>query len=62
MNWQSTCSNGADLSEAVQRTKFRTHRYIRQQSNWFRRDDPRIRWFEPTQMDSAIEYAAKWIG
>ena len=54
--------NGADLSDAVQRTKFRTHRYIRQQSNWFRRDDPRICWFEPTQMDSAVEYAAKWIG
>ena len=54
--------NGSDLSNAVQRTKFRTHRYIRRQSNWFRRDDSRIRWFEPTQLDSAIEYAAKWIG
>ncbi len=53
--------NGAALSDAVQRTKFRTHRYVRRQSNWFRRDDPRIRWFEPTQLDSAIEYAAKWI-
>ena len=53
--------NGADLSDAVQRTKFRTHRYIRQQSNWFRRNDPRIRWFEPTQSDSTIEYAARWI-
>ena len=49
--------NGADLSDAVQRTKFRTHRYIRRQANWFRRDDPRIRWFDPTQLDSAIEYA-----
>ena len=54
--------NGADLYEAVQRTKFRTHRYIRRQSNWFRRDDPRIRWFDPTQLDSAVEYAAKWSG
>ena len=53
--------NGVDLSDAVQRTKFRTHRYIRRQSNWFRQDDPRIRWFDPTQLDSAIEYAAKWI-
>ena len=53
--------NGADLPDAVQRTKFRTHRYIRQQSNWFRPNDPRITWFEPTQLDSAIEYAAKWI-
>ena len=54
--------HGADLSDAVQRTKFRTHRYIRRQSNWFRRADPRIRWFEPTQLDSAVEYAAKWLG
>lgn len=53
--------NGADLSDAVQRTKFRTHRYIRRQSNWFRPNDPRIRWFEPAQSDSAIECAAKWI-
>ncbi len=54
--------NGADLPDAVRRTKFRTHRYIRRQSNWFRRDDPRIRWFEPTQLDSAMEYASRWIG
>ena len=54
--------NGADLSDAVQRTKFRTHRYIRGQSNWFRHDDPRIRWFELTQLDSAIEHAARWLG
>lgn len=54
--------NGADLADAVQRTKFRTHRYIRRQSNWFRHDDPRIRWFDPTQLDSAVEHAAKWIG
>ena len=53
--------NGAALSDAVQKTKYRTHRYIRRQSNWFRQDDPRIRWFEPTQLDSAIEYAARWI-
>ncbi len=53
--------NGADLAEAVQRIKYRTHRYIRQQSNWFRRDDPRIRWFEPAQLDSAVEFAAEWM-
>ena len=53
--------NGADLSDAVQRTKFRTHRFIRRQSNWFSRDDPRIRWFEPAEMDSAVEFAAEWV-
>ena len=53
--------DGADLSDAIQRTKYRTHRYIRQQLNWFRSDDPRIHWFKPTQLDSAIEYAVKLI-
>ncbi len=53
--------NGADLSDAVQKTKFRTHRYIRRQFNWFRPNDPRIRWFDATQLDSAVEYAVKWI-
>ena len=54
--------NGAALSDAVQKTKYRTHRYIRQQSNWFRPDDPRITWFDWSDVDSAIKYAAKWIG
>ena len=53
--------NGTDLPDAVQRIKYRTHRYIRQQSNWFRSDDPRIMWFAPSQMDMAVEFAAKWL-
>ena len=53
--------NGTDLPDAVQRIKYRTHRYIRQQFNWFRSDDPRIRWFSPSQMDMAVEFAAKWL-
>ena len=52
--------NGADLSEAAQRIKYRTRNYIRRQSNWFKRDDPRIRWFEPSDMDSAIELMTDW--
>ena len=52
--------NGADLSEAAQRIKYRTRNYIRRQSNWFKRDDPRIRWFEPSEMDSAIELMTDW--
>ena len=52
--------NGADLPEAVQRIKYRTRNYIRRQSNWFKRDDPRIRWFEPSEMDSAIELMTDW--
>jgi len=34
------------LAEAVQRTKFQTHRLARQQYTWFRLDDPRIRWLD----------------
>jgi tRNA dimethylallyltransferase len=32
------------LAEAVQRIKFETHRYIRQQYTWFRLKDERIHW------------------
>ena len=34
------------LGEAVQRVKYRTHRYARQQYNWFRLGDERIRWLD----------------
>jgi tRNA dimethylallyltransferase len=34
------------LVEAVERIKFETHRFARQQHNWFRRDDSRIRWYD----------------
>ena len=34
------------LDEAVQRIKYRTHRYARQQYNWFRLADERIRWLD----------------
>ena len=53
--------NGADLQVVVQRAKYRTHRYIRQQFNWFRASDTRINWFEKCDTDAAIEYALSWI-
>lgn len=34
------------LDEAVQRIKYRTHRYARQQYNWFQITDERIRWLD----------------
>ncbi|MFO7536884.1 MAG: tRNA (adenosine(37)-N6)-dimethylallyltransferase MiaA [Chloroflexota bacterium] len=34
------------LAEAVERIKFETHRFARQQDTWFRRDDERIAWFD----------------
>jgi len=34
------------LEEAVERIKFETHRFARQQNTWFRQDDTHIDWFE----------------
>ena len=34
------------LEEAVDRIKFETHRFARQQATWFRQDDPRVHWFD----------------
>ena len=46
------------LDEAIQRTKNRTHRFVRQQYNWFRLDDRRVTWFEGT--DAGLDTAAAW--
>ena len=43
------------LDEAIQRIKYRTHRYARQQHNWFRAGDERIRWLSAPVGDT--EYA-----
>jgi tRNA dimethylallyltransferase len=34
----------ATLAEAIEQTKRATHRLIRSQEQWFRRDDRRITW------------------
>ncbi len=34
------------LEEAIQSTKRRTRVFIRHQANWFKKDDPRIHWFD----------------
>ena len=34
------------LDEAVQRTKYQTHRLVRRQHSWFKPDDERIRWLD----------------
>jgi tRNA dimethylallyltransferase len=34
------------LDEAVTLIKRHTRRFVRQQANWFRRDDPAILWFD----------------
>ena len=39
------------LAEAVQRTKFRTHRLVRRQYTWFKLRDPRINWLDAAGAD-----------
>ena len=47
------------LDEAVQRIKYRTHRYARQQYNWFRLTDPRMRWLDAPVADEAYDTLAE---
>ena len=42
------------LTEAVALIKKETRRFVRQQYNWFRLDDPQIEWFEMPQGAEAI--------
>lgn len=52
------------LDEAVQRIKFETHRFARQQNTWFRRDDARIHWFDAGQdgVETAVaSFVEDWI-
>ncbi|MFC1945796.1 tRNA (adenosine(37)-N6)-dimethylallyltransferase MiaA, partial [Chloroflexota bacterium] len=39
--------------DAVRRIKTDTHRYVRQQYNWFRLSDPRINWFDAAENPAA---------
>ena len=43
--------NELTLADAVERIKFETHRFVRHQATWFRRDDPTINWFEAGRED-----------
>ena len=47
------------LAEAVQRTKFRTHRLVRRQYTWFKLGDPRITWLDATAPDLENRAAAE---
>jgi tRNA dimethylallyltransferase len=51
-----------DLETAMERTKIATHRLIRMQASWFRRDDPRIAWVDVADIEAvvaAVEAAAR---
>lgn len=52
------------LEEAVERIKFETHRFVRQQATWFRRDDPGITWFDTSQgglEESVASHVGAWL-
>lgn len=52
------------LPEAVERIKFETHRFARQQNTWFRRDDPTIHWLDAARPDlaaAAQTWVAHWL-
>jgi len=53
------------LDEAVQRIKYRTHRYARQQYNWFKLTDERIRWLDAPVGDEVYDTLAsdmrRWL-
>ena len=45
------------LEEAVQQIKYESHRFVRQQYNWFKLEDSRIKWFniEDTGTPAAVQ-------
>ena len=43
-----------NLEEAAQLIKFRTHNYVRRQANWFKPNDPQIRWITPDEIESVV--------
>jgi len=52
------------LAEAVERIKFETHRYARQQANWHKRLHGRIQWFnldEPEAEQAVLTYVGRWL-
>jgi len=52
------------LDEAVERIKFETHRFARQQNTWFRADDPAIAWFdmENAGVETAVlAFVNRWL-
>ena len=52
------------LEEAVQRIKFETHRFARQQNTWFRQNDTRIHWFDAgidNVSEAVFEFVRQWL-
>lgn len=54
-----------ELEEAIERIKFETHRFSRQQNNWFRQDDPTVDWFdlgEDGVETAVLTRISHWLG
>jgi len=53
-----------DLTAAIERIKYETHRFARQQYTWFRPDDSRLRWIEagPASRDNALTLIRRHLG
>ena len=52
------------LDEAIERIKFETHRFARQQHTWFRPNDPTIKWFDLGEAGVAtavVEFVSDWL-
>lgn len=52
------------LEDAIERIKYETHRFVRQQYTWFRPDDPRIHWLDIGAADveaQATRLVARWL-
>ena len=57
-------SGEISLEEAIQRTKFQTHRLARRQYAWFKLSDARIHWLDtldPTLVDQAAQLGADFL-
>ncbi len=52
-----------ELEEAKRRILRRTHTFVRRQANWFRRRDPRIRWFRshPGVLEEVLPVARAFL-
>jgi tRNA dimethylallyltransferase len=52
------------LEAAIERIKFETHRFVRQQGTWFRQDDPAITWFDLGEAEAETAVSAhvrRWL-
>ena len=52
------------LTEAVERIKTETHRFVRQQYTWFRPGDPQIQWLDIEESDvtaRATRLVRRWL-